>query len=225
LRKATSKEQSANWRWQTDVTPYGATIEEEAGGVVVVTAIRPTRGGFLRPFGCGWFIREFLLGHGPEGAPVIDPNRGAPQADINYEYKSALIRAFARDAAERRIEEIGVPLVSPERAEEIYQEELKKIPHKYTRMRYHSFGIYFSMLKRLGWVELTGETETSTVQEPKRGVVNPRGQPRIYYRLTAAGRAAPFTAIMNPLRVLYPTFDARYFRAKRKAKHYTRAKA
>ena len=49
--------------------------------------LRPNRGGFLRPFGCGWFIREFLLGKGTEGSKVIDPDRGAPQADINYEYK------------------------------------------------------------------------------------------------------------------------------------------
>jgi len=39
----------------------------------------PTRGGFLRPFGCGWFIREFLLGNGPEGSTMIDPNRGSTQ--------------------------------------------------------------------------------------------------------------------------------------------------
>ena len=58
--------------------------------------IRPTRGGFLRPFGCGWFIREFLMGNGPEGSRVIDPEQGAAQADINYEYKEALARATAR---------------------------------------------------------------------------------------------------------------------------------
>jgi hypothetical protein len=52
--------------------------------------LRPSRGGFLRPFGCGWFIREFLLGKGPESSKKIDPLRGAVQADINYEYKEAL---------------------------------------------------------------------------------------------------------------------------------------
>ncbi len=30
----------------------------------MVIQLRPSRGGYLRPFGCGWFIREFLLGHG-----------------------------------------------------------------------------------------------------------------------------------------------------------------
>ena len=60
--------------------------------------IRPNRGGFLRPFGCGWFIREFLLGHGPEGSATIDPEKGACQEDILYHYKGALLRAYAEDA-------------------------------------------------------------------------------------------------------------------------------
>ena len=62
--------------------------------------LRPRRGGFSRPFGCGWFIREFLLGNGPEGSKVIDPNVGAAQSDINYKYKEALARATARDRSE-----------------------------------------------------------------------------------------------------------------------------
>ncbi|MCX6000376.1 MAG: hypothetical protein NTU41_12550, partial [Chloroflexi bacterium] len=57
--------------------------------------LRPARGGFLRPFGCGWFIREFLLGRGPEGSPAIDPALGAPQADLFYHYKTALMQATA----------------------------------------------------------------------------------------------------------------------------------
>jgi hypothetical protein len=125
----------------------------------MVVGIRPNQGGVLRPFGLGWFIREFLLGHIPEGAPVIDPDRGAAQADINYHYKSALVRAIARDRSERIIIEMvkrGIDVTS-EIADRIYEDELKKIPHKYTRMRYHSFLVYFGMLKRLGWVELTGD--------------------------------------------------------------------
>jgi len=44
--------------------------------------VRPNpAGGFLRPFGAAWFIREFLLGHAPEGSPVIAPSKGALQAD------------------------------------------------------------------------------------------------------------------------------------------------
>jgi len=64
--------------------------------------LKPIRGGFLRPFGCGWFVREFLLGNGPGGSKKIDRNLGATQTDINYEYKEALAKATARDRAERK---------------------------------------------------------------------------------------------------------------------------
>ncbi len=40
--------------------------------------LRPNRGGFLRPFGCGWFIREF--DNAPFGSPVIVRSVGVPQA-------------------------------------------------------------------------------------------------------------------------------------------------
>jgi len=178
----------------------------------MAVAVRPKQGGFLRPFGCGWFIREFLLGHAPEESPVIDPNRGAPQADINFHYKSALVRAIARDHTEKRISDMvlrGID-VTPEMAERIYEDELKKIPHKYTRMRYHSFLVYFRMLKRLGWIESTGDLETSSAQEPKPGVINPQGQPRIYYRLTKAGREALDSQWSNPLFTLYPEIARKY---------------
>jgi len=167
----------------------------------------PQRGGFLRPFGCAWFIREFLAGHAPEGSPVIDPDIGAPQTDINYQYKSALVRAIARDRAERIISNMvlqGID-VTEEKAASIYEAELKKVPHKYTRMRYHSFLVYFNMLKRLGWVEETGKTETSTAQQIKNNVIgNPKGQLRTYYRLTKKGRDATDAEWSNPLFILYP---------------------
>jgi hypothetical protein len=47
--------------------------------------------------------RRILLGKGPEGSRVIDTKRGAPQADMNFEYKEALARAAAREIAERFI--------------------------------------------------------------------------------------------------------------------------
>ena len=47
----------------------------------MVMQLKPLRGGFLRPFGLGWFIKEFLLGNAPYGSPNIDPGTGAPQAD------------------------------------------------------------------------------------------------------------------------------------------------
>src|SRR5450759_1238170 len=121
----------------------------------MVIDIRPSRGGFLRPFGCGWFIREFLLGKGPEGSRTIDPVFGSAQSDINYEYKEALARATARERAEKIISKLVLSHadVSEEDAERIYQRELKRISRKFTHMRYHSFLVYFGVLKRLGWVE------------------------------------------------------------------------
>ncbi|MDP2858550.1 MAG: hypothetical protein Q8P50_11315 [Bacillota bacterium] len=60
----------------------------------------PSRDRFLRPFGCGLFIREFLLGNGPQGSSRIDPNEGALQVDIRAAYKEALYHALAQDQAE-----------------------------------------------------------------------------------------------------------------------------
>jgi len=147
----------------------------------MVIPLKPQHGGFLRPFGCGWFIREFLLGNGPEGSRAIDSERGAAQADINYEYKEALARATARERAERIISRMVVSGVdvTEEKAEDIYQRELKNISRKFTHMRYHSFLVYFGVLKRLSWVEETGHTEPSTIQQ-----YHPPAPDRVYYRLT-----------------------------------------
>jgi len=163
--------------------------------------IRPTKGGFLRPFGCGWFIREFLLGNGPEGSRAIDPQQGAPQADINYEYKEALARATARERAERIISRmvVGGADVTEEHAVKIYERELKKLSRKFTHMRYHSFLMYFGVLKRLGWVEVTHETEPSSIQ----GNYPPASE-RTYYRLTEKGIEAGDELWSNPLFTLYP---------------------
>ncbi len=163
--------------------------------------IRPVRGGFLRPFGCGWFIREFLMGKGPEGSRAIDPQQGAPQADINFEYKEALARATARERAERIISRLVVSGkdVTEEQAEGIYERELKKLSRKFTHMRYHSFLMYFGVLKRLGWVEITGQTETSSIQDNY-----PPAPERTYYRLTKKGIEAGDELWSNPLFTLYP---------------------
>jgi hypothetical protein len=155
----------------------------------------------LRPFGCGWFIREFLLGNQPEGSTKINPGRGAAQADICYHYKEGLARATARDRAERIISNMVVKGadVTEEKAEEIYQRELKKVSRKFTHMRYHSFLMYFGVLKRLGWVEATSETEASGIQDNY-----PNAPGRIYYRLTQKGRKATDELWSNPLFTLYP---------------------
>ena len=171
--------------------------------------IRPTRGGFLRPFGCGWFIREFLLGNGPEGSRVINPNYGAAQSDINFEYKEALARATARERAEKLISRMVVSGVdvTEEMAEDLYQRQLKKISRKFTHMRYHSFLVYFGVLKRLGWVETTGQTEASAIQ-----AYYPPASDRIYYRLTQAGKEADDELWSNPLFTLYPEIGSNHMK-------------
>src|SRR4030065_704210 len=107
----------------------------------MVVRLMPARGGFLRPFGCGWFIREFLLGKGPEGSRVIDPQKGAPQADLNFEYKEGLARATARERAERIISRMVVSGadVTEEQADSIYERELKKLSPQFGHMPYQSF--------------------------------------------------------------------------------------
>lgn len=186
----------------------------------MVTAIRPSQGGFLRPFGTAWFVMEFLKGNGPEGSSVIDPSAGAPMADIHYEYKSALHRAFAEDAVARENEERvrkGRPILTEEEYRERLEYYIRRIPYKLTKMRYSSFTRYFGHLKRLKWVEETGQTEPSTIQDSY-----PPAPSRVYYRLTELGWSAPFVEISNPLRVLYPHFDSAYYKAKRKQHHYIR---
>jgi len=163
--------------------------------------LRPARGGFLRPFGCGWFIREFLLGNGPEGSPRIDPNVGAPQADIFYHYKRAILSAIAVDRATRQEERQAKRekrLISPDRIEKLTERYLARTPYKVNSCRYHSFVVYFSNLQRLGWAEFTGKEERSSFQDNY-----PAGQPRKYFRLTPVGRLASDRAWSNPLSALY----------------------
>jgi len=167
----------------------------------VIEPLRPTRGGFLRPFGCGWFVREFLLGHGPNGSPRIDPAVGGPQADIFYHYKTALLKAMAVDRATRQEERQArreKRAIDPERIERLSQRYLGRIPYKSTSCRYHSFVVYFSNLQRLGWVEFTGKEEPSAFQDHY-----PPGPPRRYFRLTKAGREASEAAWSNPQLTLY----------------------
>jgi len=167
----------------------------------MVIELRPKRGGFLRPFGCGWFIREYLLGNSPEGSTRINPDIGATQSDINYEYKEALARATARERAEKIISDMVVSGtdVTEEDADKIYQLELKRVSRKFTHMRYHSFLMYFGVLKRLRWVELTGETESSSIQDNYSPAPS-----RTYYRLAKQGKEAKDELWSNPLFTLYP---------------------
>ena len=150
--------------------------------------LRPQRGGFLRPFGCGWFIREFLLGKEPNGSPKIDPDVGSPQAVIFHHYKLSLMKAVALDRAIRLEDKIT----------ELANQLLARMPYKVHGCRYHSFVVYFSNLQRLGWVKFTGKEEASAFQDNY-----PPGPPRRYFRLTNAGRTAPDAAWSNPQFALY----------------------
>jgi hypothetical protein len=168
---------------------------------MMVELLRPARGGFLRPFGCGWFIREFLLGHGPNGSPGIDPDVGAPQADIFHHYKLALMRATALDRATRAEEKRARRerrAIDPANIERLAERYLSRMPYKAQGCRYHSFVVYFSNVERLKWVKATGREEVSAFQDHY-----PAGMPRRYFRLTDAGRAASDTSWSNPYLALY----------------------
>ena len=167
----------------------------------MVELLKPSRGGFLRPFGCGWFIREYLLGKGPYGSPKIDSEIGASQAVIFHDYKLALMKATALDRATRFEEKRAKReqrRVNPENIEKLAQQYLTRMPYKAQGCRYHSFVVYFSTLQRLGWVEPTGQEEPSAFQDNY-----PPGPPRRYYRLTEAGWQASDTAWANPHLALY----------------------
>jgi hypothetical protein len=163
--------------------------------------LRPKRGGFLRPFGCGLFIRDFLLGEGPYGSPKIDPEVGACQAELFHQYKMALMRITALDRA-TRVEEKRAKrekrAINPENIEEVAKRYLARMPYKAQGARFHSFVVYFSTIQRLGWVEATGQEEPSSFQEHY-----PKGQARKFFRLTEAGREASEDDWANPLRALY----------------------
>lgn len=162
---------------------------------------RPKRGGFSRVFGCGLFVRDFLMGNGPYGSPRIDSYVGAPQADIFHYYKMSLMRATAMDRAVRT-EEKGARRekrpIDPENIDELSKRYLACMPYKAQGCRYHSFVVYFSNIQRLGWVEATGREDLSAFQDHY-----PPGPPRRYFRLTEAGRAASETAWANPHLALY----------------------
>ncbi len=163
--------------------------------------LKPKRGGFLRPFGCGWFIREYLLGKGPYGSPKIDSEFGAPQAVIFHDYKLALMRATAFDRATRLEEKKArreQRRVNPDNIEILAERYLARMPYKAQGCRYHSFVVYFSNIVRLGWVELTGKETRSSFQDHY-----PMGQPQKYFRLTNPGRKATDSDWANPLRALY----------------------
>jgi hypothetical protein len=176
-----------------------STLVEERPAMTL--PIKPKRGGFLRPFGCGEFIRDYLLGKGLFGSPKINPEIGAPQAVIFHDYKLALMKTTAFDKATRFEEKKArreQRRINPENIEGLAQRLLARMPYKAQGCRYHSFVVYFSNLQRLGWVELTGKEIPSSFQDNY-----PPGQPQKYFRLTKAGGKASDASWVNPLRALY----------------------
>lgn len=168
-------------------------------------SLRPKRGGFLRSFRCGWFIKEFLLGHGPNNSTAIIPDIGSPQSDIFREYKTALMKTTALERVLKTEEKRArreKRAFNPEVINELRDEFQAKMPYKAQGCRYHSFVTYFSNLIRLGWVEPTGKEEPSAFQTNFL-----KGQPRRYYRLTAKGINASELAWADPLRTLYSPKD------------------
>ena len=167
----------------------------------MVELLGPVRGGFLRPFGCGWFIREFLLGNGPYDSLKLDPDVGSSQADIFNQYKLALMRVTAFDRA-TRVEEKKARRekrpINPDNIEKLAERYLDRMSYKAQGCRFHSFVVYFSTIQKLHWVEPTGKEEPSTFQEH-----HPPGPPRRYFRLTKAGKKASDTAWANPHHALY----------------------
>jgi hypothetical protein len=67
--------------------------------------------------------------------------------------------------------------------------------------------MYFGVLKRLGWVETTSETDVSSIQ----GNYPPAPQ-RIYYRLTKKGIEGGEELWSNPLFTLYPEMGPSYMK-------------
>jgi len=179
---------------------------------------------FLRPFTAGLFVREYLMGLGPEDSPKIDPDEGDYPERIFYHYKEALRRAYARDAVawenEQRIRKGREPY-TPEKYDERLQWHLERIPYKLHRARYHSFFRYFHYLKQLDFVEATGREEVSYIQGNY-----PDAPPRTYYRLSAKGKLAPEYEWFRPQLTLYPELTPQYFSEKnRRRRHKATARS
>ncbi len=183
-------------------------------------ALKPQRGGMLRPFGCGEFIRaylsddsKFILGKlDRQGIPLRQPDsaRGAAIDDIRAAYKSALHWTYAEDMVGMALGK-GVVLS--------VEEALSRIPQRLNKVRSHSFHRYFHLLKQLKWVEPTGEEEPSWDPRARPGYGGRPGarveaigegyalvevpQPRRFYRLAPAGTAASVKDWADPLVALY----------------------
>ena len=135
-----------------------------------------------------WFIIEFLKGQGSGDSPKIAPDVGIPRVDIHFEYKNVFHWAQARDAVERqkgkRINR-GLPAYSEVEYSKRSNFFSNRIHYQLFPMRYASFTRYFGHLKRLGWVEESGITERSSLQDDYTPAPF-----KVFYNLTAQGEAA-----------------------------------
>ncbi len=168
---------------------------------------------FLRPTTVGLFIRDYLMGLGPEGSPRIDPDQGDFTENIFFHYKEMLRRANARDNVareeERRVQH-GEPPFTPEEYTERLEWYLERIPYKLHRARSVSFFSYFHYLKLLGFVEPTGREEEAYIQSLDYA----DAPPRRWYRLSEKGRQAPEHEWYRPQLTLYPELTPEYFAMK-----------
>jgi hypothetical protein len=165
---------------------------------------------FLRPFTAGQFLRDYLMGLGPEGSPRIDPDEGDYSESIFYNYKEALRLAYAKDAVaweiEQRIRKKQEPFTPEEYAERL-EWHLERIPYKLHRARFHSFYRYFHYLKQLDWIEPTGRKEESYIQR----LTYASAPSRRYYRLSTKGKEALEWEWYRPQLTLYPELTPQYF--------------
>lgn len=177
---------------------------------------RPRKERFLRPTTAGLFIRDYLLGLGPEGSQKIDPDQGDYPEHIFFHYKEYLRRTYARDAValenkERQAK--GLDLYSPEEYADRLEWHRQRIPYKLHRARYHSFYRYFHWLKQLGWVVRTRRRGPSYIQASY-----PEASPCVYYRISAKGKGASEIDWFRPQITLYPQFTPVYFSQKNKGR-------
>lgn len=77
---------------------------------------------------------------------------------------------------------------------------------------YNSFVIWFAVLIRLGWVELTGEEERSYIQDLliKADKDITKASPRKYYRITPEGLAQPEISWRSPIVSLMDKYPDKY---------------
>jgi DNA-binding PadR family transcriptional regulator len=147
------------------------------------------------------------------GDLLVEPKRGRKPLPVNL---GTFVRDYFLEHGKGTQRDIHAAY--KEALREAYEESGVRFT-RFSRMKYHSFLYFFSLLKQLGWVEPVGE-EKSKVQEHY-----PSAPPRVFYQLTAKGRAASEELWQNPRQVLYPHFDSRYYseksrqyRAERRAK-------